>query len=175
MLKLKFLLLSCFIFHAYNSYGVTRDGDSLVVIAPSKELELPLDELFSFTTHKDTPQRRLVIQNWITGGNPSVEIINGRFNFLIENWNNKHFRIFDLPKEASEHLEINKYSVLLRLSSTKPGEITVTFKRGQEILHTRYKTSGLHIVVKGQLLLTMEQFITKISQPNSAAEYIVSN
>ena len=40
MLKLKFLLLSCFIFHAYNSYGVTRDGDSLVVIAPSKELEL---------------------------------------------------------------------------------------------------------------------------------------
>ena len=174
MLKLKFLLLSCFIFHAYYSYGVIRDGDSLVVVTTNKELELPLDELFSFTAHKDTAERRLVIKNWITGGNPSVEIINGRFNFLMENWNNKHFRIFDIPQKASQYLKNNKSSVLVRLSSTKPGEITVTFKRGQEILHTRYKTSGLHIVFNNQLL-TMKQFISKISQSNSPAEYIISN
>jgi len=174
MLKLKFLLLPCFIFHAYYSYGVIRDGDSLVVVTPNKELELPLDELFSFPTHKDSSERRLVLKKWIKGDNPSVEIINERFNFLMEYWNNKHFRIFDIPQEASQYLENNKFSVLVRLSSTKPGKISVTFKSGQKILHIRYKTSALHIIFDNQLL-TMKEFITKISQSNSPAKYIVSN
>lgn len=176
MLKLKFLLLSCFICNAYYSYGVLKDKDSLVLPAPKEPLECFLDELFSFPTHKDTKQRREVIIGWIKADNPSTEIIQGRINFLMKNWNNKHFRIFDAPKQASEYLENNKHRVLVRLSSTKPGKISVTFKRDQKIFHTRYKTSGICIIFNSQLL-TMKQFINIISIPNStsAAEYIVSS
>ena len=172
---IKFLV--CFFIMSFNFlFAVIREDDNLSVIRSYQEVSIMLNELFSFPTHSDTPQRRIELSNWLMKDNPSVEILTERYNFLLEYWNNEHFRIFDKPDEAYKYLKDNhKSNVLFRLSSTKSGQITISFKRANKIFHSRYEISGIYILHDNQKF-TLPDFINLISGKNySVAEYVVSN
>lgn len=63
-----------------------------------------------------------------------------RLQFLLCLWSENFFKPFDTIESSIEYLNnFPKIPFVVRLSSTKPGYITVTRKNGKAFTHTRYQ------------------------------------
>lgn len=171
MFKMFYLLV--FMYNMNFLFAVIKDDISIKSEADIQTNHL-LDELFSYPIHSDSLQRRLVIKNWITQDNPSAETVNERFNFLITNWDSKYFRIFDTPKDATCNLNNSEQSIIIRLSSSKAGQISITFKKYGKIFHSRFATSGIHIIYDHKKF-TMNDFLDKLLNKSKINEYKITD
>ena len=66
-------------------------------------------------------------------------IFNSRFQFLQKVWEENSFRPFDTIESSISYLQSSGDRFVVRLSTTKPGFITITTKVGNKFIHTRYQ------------------------------------
>ena len=112
---------------------------------------LIVDNIFSTTGHRKTEKREEWLVNWIfkeehfKGRSTIPEVAESRINFLRDEWSSMLFRPFDDQNSATKYLIQNPmYDIVIRLSATIPGAITVSFRQGRSkpdckiVNHTRY-------------------------------------
>jgi hypothetical protein len=112
-----------------------------------------IDYLFTkMGTHRETPERKQWLLEWSGANNinnyenlaTGLAIFQSRLNFLQKAWcDTSNFRPFDTVKSSTAFLMKHpQHSFLIRLSTTVPGGITMTFKHNpKNIYHTRFEVN----------------------------------
>jgi hypothetical protein len=111
-----------------------------------------LKKLFE-VSHRFTDARLDWLVKW-TGANifdaaitESVTNFAARLHFLKKVWSDVNFRPFDTIQSSVQYLQLQKdQHFLIRLSTTVPGGITLTFRKdlgSKEIVHTRFAVNIL--------------------------------
>lgn len=111
-----------------------------------------VSSLFTSTTHRISEERLRVVEGWVyheksfDGPLARPEVSGSRLNFLNNVWEDPHFRPFDDVQSSVKYFASHKdKDFLIRLSSTVPGSITLSFRkvpRSTEILHTRFTVNN---------------------------------
>lgn len=91
--------------------------------------------------HRFTWDRFTWVCNWVTSDKGGKrKFCEDRWSFLLSIWKNELFRPFDDVESSKKFLESKKHiGFLIRLSTSKPGKITISYKLNEEVRHTRYK------------------------------------
>ena len=117
------------------------------VLPSQEEINAVLLKAFKLfeTHHHYTVERASWISKWIgmneyKTGKISIDIINCRVEFLSSVWRNKNeFRPFDTIRDTSFILHNRpEIAYILRLSTSTPGNITLSMLQGQQIIHKRF-------------------------------------
>ena len=88
--------------------------------------------------------------------------------FLSKVWCDKHFRPFDTIQRAEHYILTRKDSYLVRLSSTHPGAITISFTDNNNIRHKRFR-----INLRSQIIDANGKFYDDISK--LASSYVITS
>ena len=92
---------------------------------------------------------------------------NARMKFLRESWHDhRHMRFFDTIQTSREYLIANSgFDMLVRLSSTMPGNVTVSRKEDGTVRHRRFKINLTAAIIDddGEEHKNVAKFVTGYS------------
>lgn len=125
--------------------GWMTTAESAIAIDSVSESQLaPILELFQSNTHRKTDERVSWLLAWTRISTPpeegpkklDPEVL---IKFLKKVWDNSEFRPFDTIGQAIDFLKTDPtLDLLVRLSSTQPGHITITYRRSQSQANERW-------------------------------------
>ena len=137
---------------------------------PTEENLEMIRSLFACPYHRISESRLVLLYNWIfkegtfAGPPASREVVDARFQFLQTAWTNAFFHPFESACSASAKIRSSpSLKFLIRLSSSTPGHITLTFRfneGSQSIYNTRYQINdnGRLVDPKKREFLNIETF-----------------
>ena len=122
-----------------SHHNQSRSTSNMVTVDFPVSRPQLVQNVFLSKFHRCTPERLASVLWWCGGDSNSDGEFKALLNFLIHSWSDPNFRPFDDVCSSVAFLNQNMDSnFLIRLSTTQPGGITLTYRKQEGIFHTRF-------------------------------------